>query len=233
MWYAGNYALNSYWFNHIDFDYVWLLNNQWQLAMNSYYTSKSNRVVSVYTPTASDGSMLRKYENNGDYRNVIVGVSGTAKFLGGKLIANVRPQYLHTATTGRYGLRINEVSCSAQLTWYFGNFYLFGRYVTPQTHLIEDTEIKEHLKSRYMLQIGWSKGAWRANATAYNFLRSSWETTTQMLRGEYYEFDNTVYGIDQHRRFQISIAYTFNYGKKVQQRNEVRGAGTAESSILK
>lgn len=233
MWYAGTPGLNNYWNHRIGLEYVWLPNNKWQLAADSYYFTEKDRVVTTYTPTAPDGTMLRRYVNNGDYGSLMAGLSGTAKFSGGKLIAKVRPQYWHRRVTGDYNLTLNEVTCSAQLTWYFGNFYLFGWYMTPSTYVGDAGGVKEKSPSSYQIQLGWGKGAWRASATAYNFLRSSWETSKQTLISKYYQFDRREYGTGQHMRFQFSVTYTFGYGKKVQRGDEVSGAGTAGSAILK
>ena len=233
MWYAGTPELKNYWNHRFGIEYLWLPNNTWQLAADSYYLTERNHVVSLYTPSGPDGTMLRQYANNGNDNTFMVGISGTAKLFDGKLVAKVRPQYWHRNTTGEYHMNMNEVTCQAQLTWYFDNFYLLGWYVTPSTYIRDNSGIKERTPSQYQIQLGWNKGNWQLRATAHNFLRSSWETNRQTLTSKYYQFDNRNYGYDQHMRFQFSFTYTFNYGKKVQPHSEVSGSGTAESAILK
>ena len=233
MWYSGNPGLDNYWNHHIGLQYLWLPDNKWQLAADTYYYTERNRVVTSYSPDAPNGTMLRKYTNGGNYDVIMAGLSGTAKFFGGKLVAKVRPQYWHRNISGVYNISLNEITCSAQLTWYFGNFYLFGWYMTPSTYIPDESGMKAHTPSSYQVQLGWGKGAWRLSATAHNFLRSSWETNRQELNSTYYNFDRREYGTGQHMRFQISATYTFGYGKKVQPGDEVSGAGTTESAILK
>lgn len=233
MWYAGTPGLKNYWENGLNVSYTWLPNNKWQLEADGRLYTANNRVVTRYTPTAPDGVMLRQYVNNGSYRSGAIGLNGTAKFLGGKLIAKLRPEMWFRSTTGEYAMTHNEFTCTAQLTWYFGDFYLFGWYMTPSTYPDQESGIKERTPSRYQIQLGYGKGAWRASATAYNFLRSSWETTHQTLQSQYYHFDKREFGTAQHMRFQFSVTYTFGYGKKVQRGDEVSGAGTGSSAILK
>lgn len=233
MWYSGNPDLDNYWNHHIGLQYLWLPNNKWQLSADTYYYTERDRVVTLYSPTAPDGTMLRKYVNGGNYDVTMFGLSGTAKFFGGKLIAKVRPQYWHRNITGEYSLSLNEVTCSAQLTWYFGNFYLFGWYMTPSTYIPDESGMKEHTPSSYQIQLGWGKGGWRLSATAHNFLRSSWETSRQELYSRNYSFDKRDFGIDGHMRFQLSATYTFGYGKKVQRNDEVRATDGSNSAILK
>lgn len=233
MWYAGTPELDNYWMHRIDLQYVWLPNNIWQIAADSYYFTERNRIITNYTPSGPEGTMLRKYVNDGNFHQVVVGLSGTAKFLNGKLIAKVRPQYWHRNTTGEYRVNINEVTCTAQLTWYFGNFYLFGWYGTPSTYVGANGISKVKSPSSYQIQFSWGKGPWRFTATAYNFLRSSWETTKESLEGKYYSYDRSTYGTTDHMSFKLTASYTIGYGKKVRMGSEVSGAGTSKSAILK
>lgn len=233
MWYAGTPGLKNYWNNTINVTYTWLPNNRWQLEADGRLYLTNNRVVARYTPTAPDGTMLRQYVNSGSYRSGAIGLNGTAKFFGGKLIAKLKPEMWFRGTTGEYDMTYNELTCTAQLTWYFGNFYLFGWYMTPSTYPDEESGVKQRSPSRYQIQLGYGNGAWRASATAYNFLRTSWETNHQTLTSQYYQFDRREYGTNQHMRFQFSVTYTFGYGKKIQRGDEVSGVGAAGSAILK
>jgi hypothetical protein len=233
MWYSGNPALNNFWKYDVSLQYLWLPDNKWQFAANTYYYTARDRVVTAYSPVAPNGTMLRKYVNGGNYDITMLGLSGTAKFFGGKLIAKVNPQYWHRNTSGEYSISMNEVTCTAQLTWYFGDFYLFGWYVTPSTYIPDDSGIKAHSPSSYQLQLGWGKGAWKLSATARDFFRSSWQTYRQELNSKYYDFDRYKFGIDGHMRFQFTVSYTFGYGKKVQRGDEVSGDSNNNSAILK
>lgn len=232
-WYAGTPGLDNYWHHKVQATYTWLPNNKWQLALNGNYFISNNRVVPVYSPDGPGGTMLRKYVNNGDYNYGWIMASSTAKFLNGNLIAKVSPYFDMYKTTGEYSMRQREFSCIAQLTWYFGDFYMFGWYRTRSKGLDMDSGYKERTPESYQIQIGWGRGAWKASATAYNFLRSSWETSRQTLTSRYYQSDRRVFGTAQHMRFQFSLTYTFGYGKKVQRSDEVSGTGIGQSAILK
>ena len=233
MWYTGTPGLKNSWNNYVEAVYTWIPSNKWQITATGKTFIVGERVVTRYLPTGPDGTMLRQYVNNGNFQSSSIGVKGTAKFFGGKLVATLRPEMWFRHSTGEYTLTHNEMTCVAQLTWYFGNFYLFGWYMTPSTYPNEDSGIKERTPSRYQMEIGYGKGPWRASATAYNFLRSSWESSRETLSSQYYGFDRRIYSPDLHMSFQLSISYTFGYGKKVQRGDEVSGAGTGSSAILK
>lgn len=179
------------------------------------------------------GTMLRRYVNDGDYRSGMLGVSATAKFFGGKLVAKLRPQYWLRKTTGTYASTRNELTCTAQLTYYFGKFYLWGWYMTPSHYQEEQSGIVERTPARYQIQLGWGDKGWNVRAGAYNFLRTSWESSHQTLSSKHYSFERNEFSTAQHWRITLAVSYTFNYGKKVDHHDEVSGSGTAGSAILK
>ena len=233
MWYRGTPELKDYKYTNGMLSYTWLPNNKWQLNADAYFGYIKDRCVTLYSPTGPDGTMLRQYFNGGDYFSDYIGMSATGKFFGGKLIAKLRPQFWMRKTTGDYAWSNNQLTCTAQLTYYLGNFYFFGWYMTPSKYQQDHSGIISRTPSKYQLQIGWGKGAWNISASAYNFFHTSWDDYKESLTSEYYSFDRTTFGTQHHARYTISVTYTVGYGKKVQRKNEMSGSGTAGSAILK
>lgn len=232
-WYQGTPTLSDYSYHSAGMSYTWLPNNRWQLSADGYIYMLGNRCVTIYSPTAPDGTMLRRYVNDGDYRSGMLGISATAKFFGGKLVAKLRPQYWLRKTTGAYASTRNEFTCTAQLTYYFGKFYLWGWYMTPSHYQEEQSGIVERTPAKYQVQLGWGDKGWNIRAGAYNFMRTSWESSHQTLDSKYYSFDRKEFSTAQHWRITLAVSYTFGYGKKVDRSDEVSGSGTAGSAILK
>lgn len=233
MWYRGTPELKDYKYSNAGITYTWLPNNKWQLSADGYIGIIKDRCVTLYSPTGPNGTMLRQYFNGGDYTSSFLGVSATSKFFGGKLVAKLRPQFWIRKTSGDYAWRSNELTCTVQLTYYFGNFYLWGWYMTPSKYQETHSGVISRTPSKYQIQIGWGKGAWNINASAYNFFHTSWEDYKETLSGEYYSFDRTAFGTQHHARYMVSVTYTVGYGKKVQRNNEISGSGTVGSAILK
>lgn len=233
MWYRGTPGLKDYTYTNGGITYTWLPDNKWQVSADGYIGIIKDRCVTLYSPTGPDGTMLRQYFNGGDYRSGFIGASATSKFLGGKLIAKLRPQFWVRNTSGDYAWKSNELTCTFQLTYYFGNFYAWGWYMTPSKYQETHSGVISHTPAKYQLQIGWGNGAWNINASAYNFAHTSWEDCKESLSSEYYSFDRTTFGTQHHARYSVSVTYTIGYGKKVQRNNEISGSGTAGSAILK
>lgn len=161
-WYQGTPTLSDYSYHSAGMSYTWLPNNRWQLSADGYIYMLGNRCVTIYSPTAPDGTMLRRYVNDGDYRSGMLGISATAKFFGGKLVAKLRPQYWLRKTTGAYASTRNEFTCTAQLTYYFGKFYLWGWYMTPSHYQEEQSGIVERTPAN--IRFSWA-GATKAGTS--------------------------------------------------------------------
>ncbi|MDE7411198.1 MAG: outer membrane beta-barrel family protein [Paramuribaculum sp.] len=233
MWYQGTPTLADYSYQNAGLTYTWLPDNKWQLSADAYIHMLGNRCVTIYSPTGPEGTMLRRYVNDGNYRSGMLGISATAKFFGGKLVAKLRPQYWLRKTTGAYANTRNEITCTAQLTYYFGKFYLWGWYMTPSHYQEEQSGIVERTPAKYQIQFGWGDKGWNIRAGVYNFLRTSWESSQQTLSSNYYSFDRKEFSTAQHWRITFAVSYAFGYGKKVDHRDEVSGSVTVVSAILK
>lgn len=233
MWYRGTPELKDYKYTNALLSYTWLPNNRWQLSADAYFGLIKNRIVTIYSPTGPNGTMLRQYFNGGNYFSNYIGASATGKFFGGKLVGKLRPQFWIRRTTGEYAWNNNQLICTAQLNYYFGNFYIFGWYMTPSKFQQNHSGIISKSPSKYQIEIGWGKNGWNISASAYNFVHTSWEDIRETLTSEYYSFDRTTFGTQYHTRYAISVTYTIGYGKKVQRKNEISGSGTAGSAILK
>ncbi len=233
MWYTGTPDIKDNSTAMTRLNYTWLISNQWQCGFNSQYYQSNDRIAAVYLPTGPDGTMLKKYMNSGSFQCGMIGLSGTARLLDGKLAIMARPQLWLRRSSGVYNLKNTDFVYQTTLTYYFGKFNLFAYYSTPSKYIEEENGYVERTSSRYMLSIGWHHGPWHAGATAYNFLHTNWKAGKMILKSQFYDYTRQEFDTDLHQRFSISLSYTFNYGKKVDTYDEASGRGTAQSAILK
>ncbi|MDE6264523.1 MAG: outer membrane beta-barrel family protein [Paramuribaculum sp.] len=233
MWYAGNPKLKNSPTHEIGVQGMWLPSNKWQIALSCFSYNMSDRRVAEYVPDGPDGTMLRRYTNNGTYQSTMIGLNATAKFLNGKLAARLNPQVWLRKTTGVFSMRRNELTCTAQLSYYFGNFYVNGWYSTPSHYPDENSGIEKKTTSQYQLQCGWGNSSWNVRIAASNFFRSAWNSNKETLHSKYYNMSTRVYSPENHLKFSLSATYTIGYGKKVERNNELNKESSGASAILK
>lgn len=233
MWFTGTPDLKDYTYTNNQLTYTWLPGNRWQLSATGALFNFENRCVTIYTPTAPDGTMLRRYVNGGSYRAWMFNVNATARLLSGRLVLSLIPQYWLYRTSGAYSHSIDDLIGRIQASYYAGGFYFVGVYNMKRKHPATQAEYREKMPEQYQLQAGWGNSAWNVRITAYNFLRKSWIGSVQMLESEFYDYTRTIYSPAAHMRFSLSATYTFGYGKKVDRYNEVDKGEFTGSAILK
>ena len=203
------------------------------MSLSGNYYRANNRIAILYIPETQEGYLLRKYENNGSYSMGRISGSVTAKLCDGRLVANVSPEISFYRLTGEYASSLSDFSGSAQLTWYFGEFYLMGWYSSPTKIIEEGSSTRIKYPSQYQLQFGWGHGPWRARIVASNVFNSDWKTTQTSLSTPYYRQHIQRFGYGYHRSLDIQLSYTFGYGKKVGDNSEIEQTELGQSAILR
>ncbi len=143
MWVTGTPGLKDYKYMNCTLTYTWLPNNRWQLAANGGLFNFDDRCVTVYMPTAPDGTMLKKYTNGGNYRALMFNLNATAKFFNGSLVVSLIPQYWIYRTNGAYRYSIDDFNGRIQASYYIKNFFFVGSYSLKRHYPATQAEYEE------------------------------------------------------------------------------------------
>lgn len=233
LYITGNpFVKNS---RHITYNlaYTWLPANKFSLSVFGEYYGIYNRLITVYSPYKDGQGVIRDYQNNGDYNQVHLGLATNLALFDGKLQLYACPEQYFYRSTGIYKTSYNPFIFTAQAVLYFGHFYVKGYYSTPARQLWHDTNTIYRSRNFHSVEGGWSNDNWNVRFTAANLFNEGWVGGTLHMSSQYYSEDRINYGTYFHPRLNISVTYTFNYGKKVQRGNEVGEQHGASSGILK
>ncbi len=213
--------------------YNWVANNRFSLSVYSQYFGEYNLYVPVFETYKNGSALLKTYSSDQDYNRTQIGTSVNLKLLDGDLQLAAQPSISIFRYNGYYNISRNPVFVNASATYYLKRFFMQLSYQSANRTIQGNYGV--WLKSRdfYQLQAGWGNGNWNVRLSAINMFRSDWLTTTQSLHAPLYS--ETMYqgGTYYHRRLNLSLTYTFGYGKKVQRGNEVSEQSGAASAILK
>ncbi|MBO4945790.1 MAG: hypothetical protein J6C91_11130, partial [Muribaculaceae bacterium] len=79
----------------------------------------------------------------------------------------------------------------------------------------------------------WANSDWNIRIMGANFFNKGWSGADIVTESSLYtEFRENI-GTTSHPRVNMTVTYTFGYGKKVQRGNEVGEQSGANSAILK
>lgn len=88
-------------------------------------------------------------------------------------------------------------------------------------------------KNDWQFTVGWANGNWNVKTNIINMTRWNWRSSVRKMQSRYYSVTEQLYNGSSHALVQISATYTFGYGRKVQNDNELSPSGKASSGILK
>lgn len=233
MYYTGNPNLGLSRQVTFNLSYNWLLSNKFSASAFAQYFGEYNLFVPIYQHYHDGSALLRTYTDDGNYNRTQLGLSFNYKLLGGALQLAASPSISFYRMTGLFDISPNPFTCNASATYYLGNFYFQASYQTRSLTVQGNRGMIYKDRDFYQVLAGWSRANWNIRVSAMNLFRNDWLCATNILSAPLYSETRFVDGNNFHRRLNLSVTYTFGYGKKVQRGNEVGEQSGANSAIMK
>lgn len=233
MYITGNPSLDNS--HHITFNvaYTWLPSNVFNMSAYGRYFELFDRFITAYEPFDNGHALLRTYINNGNYVQSEIGIAAILNLFNKSLQLYVRPNQKFYRSTGVFDKSSYPFQITAQATYYLKQWYFQAYYQSHQKMMFTGSPTTYRSRDLYALSAGWSNSDWNISLTAYNIFNSNWDTSDRYIQSPLYTEHRTTYGTNSHARLNLSVTYTFGYGKKVQRGNEVGEQSGASSAIMK
>lgn len=233
MYYTGNPEIGLSRQVTFNMSYNWMPSSKFSASAFAQYFGEYNLYVPVYKPYKDGTALLRRFETDGDYNRTQIGMSFNYKLLNGNLQLAASPSISFYRMTGLFDIKRSPFTCNASATYYLGNFYFQASYQTRNLTVQGNRGVIYKDRDFYQILAGWSRANWNIRLSAINLFRSDWLCATNTLNTPLYSETRFNDGNNFHRRLNLSVTYTFGYGKKVQRGNEVGEQSGASSAIMK
>ncbi|MCM1451508.1 MAG: outer membrane beta-barrel family protein [Clostridium sp.] len=233
MYQTGNPDLKLSRQVNFNLQYNWMPCNSFSASFYGQYFGEYNLYVPVYTPYHDGKALLKSYATDGKYHRTSFGLSFNYKLLNNKLQLATQPSITLYRLSGYYEMSKNPFSVNASATYYLNSFYFQASYQTPSRTIQGNRATYYKDRDFYQLLAGWSKSGLNIRLTAINLFRSDWLGATLTTASPLYSETKLNGGNYFHRRLNLSVTYTFGYGKKVREGNEVGEQSASPSAILK
>ncbi len=201
--------------------------------MYGYFWKVFDRYVYEYLP---DGDRMIRYirQPMGDYHIGECGVSGTIYLFNRSLMLNGSVKEYFARNGAPYDYNLENLWYTLRATYWLKDFYISGYFSSPAKYsdgfMVGD--IYED-KASYSLSGGWANKSWNVRFIARNFARWNWVSHTQRFTSEYYDRSFKSFEKNRHADFNITVTYTFNYGKKLREVESLSTSNSSASGILK
>ena len=212
--------------------YNWMPSNRFQLSVFGSYYRIYDRLTCIYDSYDGGRAVIRQYLTDGDFTKGQLGTSAFYAILPGKLYVNCALSQDFFRSTGYYDQNRNPFRFNATLSWYSGNFGVYGYYQSENRTLNEyGTYVKE--RDSYQIGMSYFKGGLNVQLAVLNFLRFNYTQSVSYL--ETPVVSQISRNMMQYSKFNVALklSYTFHYGKKVQEGNELEAVRSGQSGILK
>lgn len=233
MYVTGNPELDNC--RHLSFNlsYAYMPSNK--LTLNAYGSlfEMFDRQMVNYVPYNDGKALLRTYINDGNYLQSFVGTAANVKLFGSKLQLYISPKMRFCKSTGIYDNTCNFFELQTQATYYLNKFYFQTFYITKQKSMFSNSPVVHCSRDYYGIEAGWGNSKLNVSLTAYNLFKSGWDSAERDVNTPLYTEHRTNIGTSSHSRINLSVTYTFGYGKKVQHGNEIGEQQGASSAIIK
>jgi hypothetical protein len=231
QWSQGNPNLKSYNQMITQLSYTWNPSQYINISPIATWVNYRNFLTDTYTLTDNGQGVLVKPENCGNYNNVWATINFTAYALNRKLVLSANPSISYHKFTGFYDINHTGVDANINGTYYFGKYYVGASYQTPKKYFNQGDPLKLETRSTYWLMAGWGNSSWTVYGMLINPFRSHWRTNVSSIETPVYKMNKTTIDTNDHRRVNITVVYTFGYGKKVNRGNDLQESTDADSSI--
>ena len=233
MYITGNPSLDNS--RHITFNinYTWLPSNVFNMSAYGRYFELFDRFITAYEPFDNGRALLRTYINDGNYVQSEIGIAAILNLFNKSLQLYVSPNQKFYRSTGVFDKSFYPFQITAQATYYLKQWYFQAYYQSHQKMMFTGSPTTYRSRDFYSLSAGWSNSDWNISLTAYNIFNSNWSTSDRYIQSPLYAEHRTTYGTNSHARLNLSVTYTFGYGKKVKRGNEVGEQSSVSSAIMK
>ena len=232
LWLQGNPGLRNTTFITASASYTFVPTNKLNLSATAEYYGFLNKTAHEYFSLDGYDGLIRKEINSGDFHNYSAYLSATLKLFDNSLSLRGSAQIKRMVGSGIDAQSMNLIMANLQANYYYKNCSFILYYQTPKKNLAPfDYGVRYHYKSTYGLLANYSIGDFKLSLRFQNWFN----------KYEYYsDFDSERYSShgwqwssDLARSIQLTLSYTFPYGKKVKRNNEIQTSIESNSAILK
>lgn len=233
MYYTGNPNIGLSRQVTFNLSYNWIPTSTFSASAFMQYFGEYNLYVPAYQLYQGGKALLRTFETDGTYNRTQIGMSFNYRLLDGNLQLAASPSVSLYRMTGLFDISKSPFYCNASATYYLGNFYFQVAYQTRSLTVQGNRGVVYKDRDFYQVLAGWSRSNWNIRISGMNLFRNDWLCSTNLLSTPLYSETQLVEGNNFHQRLNLTVTYTFGYGKKVKRGNEVGEQSGAASAIMK
>ncbi|MCM1152274.1 MAG: outer membrane beta-barrel family protein [Muribaculum sp.] len=229
---TGNTQMKNYRKLSLSFNYTWIVHDRFNATAYLSYSNLFDKPIFIYEKLPKQNALLGKYYNDGDFHNLLAGLNLNANFFNHRLGLSVSPKLRYYKSTGIYNERAVYFQLDTYAVYFLKNFSFSAYWQTPSKQVSSYCFEKNRNIYQYGLAVGYNVKNWAFELLAKNFFRNSYVGYYASITTPNYRHKVSSENNNAHRNFSLTISYTFEYGKKINDHSQIQSLQNAASVIL-
>ncbi len=230
MWIKGNPDMGIIYGPTTGLTYSFVPLNIFSMSADLRYSEFRHMPVYVYGVEQGLDGIVRGFSDDNTARVLSAKVSATVKLLGNSLIMNVAGGFTRQLMSGIRPANMSVFSGQANASYYAGPVGMTLYYFTPQKSLDWNMGAVSRTKCRYGLIVSCSAGNLKAEASFGNWFSKG--KAYEYFNSDVYSSAGWTWSQGSARSLELTLTYTFSYGKKLNRNDEIGNGASTNSAIL-
>lgn len=189
-------------------------------TLNPDYMFSRHTLRDIYTPYLDGKAVLRSKSNNGDFHNVRISGNLALRLLSDRLSIGTTINYRFWKLTGDGAFVHHFVDGTVYASYIINAFNINVLYRTPGKY-VDQSGLINQTPNIYTISAGWTNPHWNITVRCTNpFAGTKWVLKSR-FQSDYYSYHTRTFEDSYYNNFDISVSYTFGYGKRLPQVDEV------------
>lgn len=231
MWIKGNPDMRNMYGPEAGLTYSFVPLNFFSMSADLRYGEYRHMPVYEYTVEKGIDGIVRSFSDNNTDRSFSATLSATANLFRNSLILNIGGGFARQWLTGVHPLHINVFTGQAYAAYYTGPLGITLYYFTPQKSLSMQLGSLTRTRCNYGLMASYSLGNFKAELSFRNWFSKG--RIYESFNSDVYSSAGWFWSQGNARSLNLTLTYTFNYGKKVERNEDLENSAFKRSAILK
>lgn len=229
LWIQGNPDLKNICGPMLTFTYNYIPTNSLSFSASVRYDRYMNMPLYYFRPVPGYEGIVRTYNGDNDDNNFSANIAGLLRLCGNKLSLYAAGQFNNTRSNGFHPVNEKWFTGKASATGYLGNFSVNLYYETPTRRVLNTGGYITRIPAFYMVEATYGVGNLKASLRFSNWFNDGRDYS--IYNSPYYTSDEWSWKNGFHRSLNLTVSYTFPYGKKTDRMENIDGV-SKKSAIL-
>lgn len=213
-----------------DLSLTWLPVREFNMSASLGYKRAENDIIHIYEAAPRDmGGVIKTFGNARPMDHYSLDLFLTGRLFDNKLQMQLQPVFHYTKARGEYYSKLFWFRMRGNISYTIGNFSINAYYGGPQKSLTQGGMTSEWSQGAIDLGVTYGNGNIYVRAGVSDIFHRHGKQSANTCAGMFSSLNDSF---STGRRVDLSVSYTFGYGKKVDRNIDIYGPADAKKGSL-